>query len=358
MKKLSSLKSYTKLISEIKTQIQTTRSKAALAVNRELILLYFRIGNLILEKQKAEGWGSKIVERISQDLRDEFPDMKGLSTTNLFYMRKFAETYRESICQQLDGEIKILHQAGGEFDLSNIFNIPWRHHTSLMDMVSSDEQRFWYIEQTIKNNWSRNILIHQIKSDLYRRQVSATKSHNFHLTLPKAQSKLVESIFKDEYNFDFIYGSDLKEKNLEEFLVENVTKFLLELGRGFAFIGKQYQVSVGGQDFFIDLLFYNFELRCFVVIELKTGEFKPEYVGKMSFYLSVIDEKLKNPEDKGAIGIILCSKNNKEITKHATRYVIKPLGVSEYKTTQKITDKNLRKFIPSAEELQKIGRNN
>jgi predicted nuclease of restriction endonuclease-like (RecB) superfamily len=180
--------------------------------------------------------------------------------------------------------------------------------------VPLEEQRLWYIDQTIKNGWSRSVLTHQIKSDLYRRQVAATKSHNFDLTLPKAQSELVESIFKDEYNFDFIR----KEKELEDCLIENVTKFLLELGRGFAFIGKQYQLVVGGQDFFVDLLFYNFELRCFVIVELKTGEFKPEYSGKLAFYLSVIDEKLKHQQDQSSIGIVLCAKNNKEIIRRAT----------------------------------------
>ena len=344
MKKISSLKSYTKLISELKTQIQTARIKAALAVNREMVLLYFKIGKTILEKQKEEGWGSKIIAKISADLLDEFPDMKGFSERNLKYMRLFAESYSELIVQAPLAQI--------------VLNITWYHNITILEQVKSSEQRLWYAEQAIKNGWSRNVLMHQIKSDLYRRQVSATKSHNFHLTLPKAQSELVESIFKDEYNFDFIRGSDLKEKNLEDFLVENVTKFLLELGRGFAFVGKQYPLSVGGQDFFIDLLFYNFELRCFVVIELKTGEFKPEYSGKMAFYLSVIDEKLKSREDKGAIGIVLCSKNNKEITKHATHYIVKPLGVSEYKTTQKITDKVIGKFIPTAEELKNLRAKN
>lgn len=362
MKKLSPKKSYITLISELKTQIQTARIKASLAVNRELILLYFKIGKSILEKEIEEGWGTKITERISQDLQKSFPEMKGLSYTNIRYMKRFADSIcqqtagklgYEAICQQAVGKLEICQQVGGVNEIP-FFEIPWGHNVTLIDQTESTEQRLWYAKQSILNGWSRSVLIHQIKSDLYRRQVSATKSHNFDLTLPKAQSKLVESIFKDEYNFDFIRGSELKEKELEDCLIENVTKFLLELGRGFAFIGKQYPLVVGGQDFFIDLLFYNFELRCFVIVELKTGEFKPEYSGKLAFYLSVIDEKLKHQQDQDSIGIVLCSKNNKEISKHSTRYIIKPLGISEYKTSEKITDKKISKFIPSSEEFHKI----
>ena len=362
MKKLSPKKSYITLISELKTQIQAARIKASLAVNRELILLYFKIGKSILEKEIEEGWGTKITERISQDLQKVFPEMKGLSYTNIRYMKRFAEMIHqqaagklgyEAICQQVAGKLEIYQRVGGVSEIP-FFEIPWWHNVVLLEQVSANEQRLWHAKQTIVNGWSRSVLTHQIKGDLYRRQVSATKSHNFNLTLPKAQSELVESIFKDEYNFDFIRGSELKEKELEDCLTENVTKFLLELGRGFAFIGKQYQLVVGGQDFFIDLLFYNFELRCFVIVELKTGEFKPEYSGKLAFYLSVIDEKLKHQQDQSSIGIVLCAKNNKEISKHSTRYIIKPLGISEYKTSEKITDKKIKKFIPSAEEFKKL----
>jgi predicted nuclease of restriction endonuclease-like (RecB) superfamily len=360
MKKTSLKKTYISFISDLKNQIKTSQVKAVLAVNRELILLYFKIGKAILEKETKEGWGTKITERISRDLQKSFPKMKGLSHSNIRYMKRFAEEIclqtmptvgEQAICQQPAGKLEICQQETSSTDALSLlpfFQIPWWHNVTLLDQVSEQKQRLWYANQTIVNGWSRSVLINQIKSHLYRRQVSATKSHNFDLTLPKERSELVE-----KYNFDFLCG-DLKEKELEDSLVENVTKFLLELGRGFSFVGKQYQLTVGGKDFFVDLLFYNFELRCFIVVELKTGEFKPEYTGKLAFYLSALDEKLKHEQDQGAIGIILCSDNNKEITKHATRYIMKPIGISEYKTSQKITDKRIKKFMPSVEELTNL----
>jgi predicted nuclease of restriction endonuclease-like (RecB) superfamily len=354
MKKLE--KSYVHFLSDLKNEIKTARVKAALAVNRELVLLYFKIGKSILEKQKEEGWGSKIIERISRDLREEFPEMTGLSTTNLFYMRRFAEILLQ-IVEEFEGGL-ILQAPLGELQkhslISSFFSVTWYHNIALMDQVSENKKRLWYASQTIENGWSRNVLIHQIKSDLYRRQVSADKSHNFHLTLPKDESDLVSDLFKDEYNFDFLRGGNFSEKEIENHLTENIVKFLLELGKGFTFAGKQYHLEVGGQDFYVDLLFYNFELRRFIVIELKAGEFKPEYAGKLGFYLSVIDEKLKREHDRDSIGIILCTKNNKEISKHSTRYMMKPVGVSEYKIAEKILDKELKKILPSAEELEKI----
>lgn len=223
-----------------------------------------------------------------------------------------------------------------------------------MDQLSSNEQRFWYSKQIIKNSWSRNILMHQIKSKLYDRQATLDKTHNFNLTLPNPQSDLATDLLKDKYNFEFVTGFDFKEKELEVCLTDNIVKFLLELGKGFAFIGRQYNIVVGGQDFFIDLLFYNIELRCFVVIELKTGEFRPEYAGKLGFYLSVIDEKMKKHQDYDTIGIVLCTKNNKEVSKHSVRYMIKPIGVSEYKITEEITDKRIKEIMPSADEIAKI----
>jgi predicted nuclease of restriction endonuclease-like (RecB) superfamily len=333
-------KSYIEFISDLKNQIKTARVKAHLAVNRELVLLYFRIGRTILQKQEQEGWGSKIVERISQDLCQEFPEMTGFSTRNLKYMRAFAESYPELF----------VHEALAQI----IPNITWYHNITIIEQIKDPEQRLWYASETIKNGWSRNVLMHQIKSDLYKRQTTLDKTHNFHLTLPSLQSDLAANLLKDEYNFEFLRGTDFKEKDLENHLVENIVKFLLELGKGFAFVGKQYHLEVGGQDFYIDLLFYNIELRCFVAIELKTGEFKPEYAGKLAFYLSVLDEKLKKDHDINTIGIILCTKNNKEISKHSVRYMMKPIGISEYKISEKITDKKIKAIIPSAAEMENI----
>ncbi len=336
-------KSYLQFINELKDQIKTARIKAHLAVNRELVLLYFRIGKSILEKQEEEGWGTKIVQRISHDLSIAFPEMTGLSHTNIRYMQRFAE-FCISICPQPAGKLEELP----------LFGIPWGHNREIIDSIKDLEQRLWYAEQIIKNGWSRNVLMHQIKSDLYSRQATLNKTHNFDLTLPNPQSDLATDLLKDEYNFKFLRGSNFKEKELEDHLTDNIVKFLLELGKGFAFIGRQYNLQVGGQDFFIDLLFYNIELRCFVVIELKTGEFKPEYAGKLGFYLSVIDEKLKKDPDQSTIGIILCTKNNKEISKHSVRYMTKPIGVSEYKIAEEITDKKIREIVPSADEIENI----
>lgn len=342
-------KSYSEFLNELKSQISTARIKAHLAVNRELVLLYFKIGQSILKKQEKEGWGSKIIEKLSNDLRNEFPGMTGLSITNLASMRRFAEVYGPQIKQ-----LEFIHQAGGEMTTNSIFNIPWRHHVTIMEQVSDLDEREWYIRETIRNGWSRNVLMHQIKSNLYKRQVSLDKSHNFDLTLPSPQSDLAADLLKDEYNFDFLRGADFKERELESHLIDNITKFLLELGKGFAFIGKQYHLEVGNQDFYIDLLFYNIELSCFVVIELKTGEFKPEYAGKLSFYLSVVDEKLKKKHDQSTIGIILCTKNNKEVSKHSVRFITKPIGVSEYKIAEEISDKKIREVVPSADEIENI----
>lgn len=336
-------KSYLQFIDELKNQIRTARVRVHLAVNRELLLLYFRIGESILKKQEEAGWGSKITQRISDDLSAAFPEMTGFSNTNIRYMQRFAD-FCISICPQVVGKLEDLP----------FFDIPWGHNREILDSIKELQQRLWYADQTVKNGWSRNVLMHQIKSDLYNRQTALDKTHNFDLTLPNPQSDLALEILKDEYNFEFLRGSDFKEKELEDHLTDNIVKFLLELGKGFAFIGRQYNLQVGEQDFFIDLLFYNIELRCFVVIELKTGEFKPEYAGKLGFYLSVVDEKLKKDQDQNTIGIILCTKNNKEISKHSVRYMTKPIGVSEYRIAEEITDKKIREIVPSADEIENI----
>ena len=337
-------RSYLEFIDDLKSQIKLARVKAHLAVNRELVLLYFTIGNTILEKVEKEEWGSKVIEKISQDLCKEFPEMKGLSTRNLKYMRQFAELCAKVIGQQAVAQLRNLP----------FFNVPWGHNVTIMDQDFPHQQSLWYAEETIANGWSRNVLMHQIKSDLYNRQTTLNKTHNFDLTLPNPQSDLAANLLKDEYNFEFLRGGDFKEKEVEDQLTENIVKFLLELGKGFAFIGRQYHLEVGGQDFFIDLLFYNLELRCYVVIELKTGEFKPEFAGKLGFYLSVLDEKLKKNHDQNSIGIILCTKNNKEVSRHSVRYMTKPIGVSEYKIAEEITDKKIKEIIPDANEIENI----
>ncbi|MBI5748724.1 MAG: DUF1016 domain-containing protein [Nitrospinae bacterium] len=269
---------YKKLFEDLKDRIRTSQLRAGLAVNKELVLLYWDIGRQILQRQQEEGWGAKVIDRLSRDLRREFPEMKGFSRANLLYMRTFADAYPDnSFVQQVAGQI------------------PWFHNCILLDKVKDTIEREWYIRQTIQHGWSRNILAHHIESGLYHRQGKAIT--NFDRTLPTPQSELAQQILKDTYIFDFLnVGKEAKERDLEKALLEKLREFLLELGVGFSFVGSQYHLEVGGQDFYIDLLFYHLRLRCFVVIDLKIGEFQPEYAGKMNFYLSAVDDMLRHKE--------------------------------------------------------------
>lgn len=324
---------YAELLEDLKNRIRSSQLRAGLAVNRELVMLYWEIGRRILAKQKIHGWGAKVVERLARDLRRSFPDMKGFSRANLLYMRAFAEAYPDSsIVQQVAGQI------------------PWFHNCTLLDKVKDPIEREWYIRQTIQHGWSRNILVHQIESGLYKRQGKAIT--NFERTLPAPQSELAQQILKDPYIFDFLsIGKEAKERDLEKALLEQIRLFLLELGVGFTFVGSQYHLEIGGEDFYIDLLFYHLRLRCFVVIDLKIGEFQPEYAGKMNFYLSAVDDLLRHKDDQPSIGIVLCKDKNKEIVKYTLRDTRKPIGVSAYKLTETLP-KNLKGELPSIKELQ------
>lgn len=324
---------YTELLEDLKTRIRTAQVRAGLAVNRELVLLYWEVGRRILDSQRNEGWGAKVVERLAQDLRHEFPEMKGLSRANLLYMRALADAYPDrSFVQQLVGQI------------------PWGHNVRILDRVKNPAEREWYIRQTVQHGWSRNVLVHQIESGLYKRQGKAVT--NFDRTLPAPQSDLARQVLKDPYVFDFLsIGEEAKERDLEKALLEQIRSFLLELGVGFAFVGSQYHLEVGGEDFYIDLLFYHLRLRCFVVIELKVGEFQPEYAGKMNFYLSAVDDLLRHKDDHPSIGIILCKAKNKVIAEYALRDTRKPIGVSGYKLTETLP-KSLKGELPSIKELE------
>lgn len=324
---------YAKLLEDLKIRIRSAQIRAGLAANRELVLLYWEIGRRILDQQKTHGWGAKVVERLAHDLRREFPDMKGFSRANLLYMRAFAEAYPDvSIVQQVAGQI------------------PWFHNCILLDKVKDPIEREWYISQTIQHGWSRNVLLHHIESRLYRRQGKAIT--NFDRTLPAPQSELARQVLKDPYVFDFLSISEkAKERDLEKALLEQIRSFLLELGIGFAFVGSQYHLEVGGEDFYIDLLFYHLRLRCFVVIELKIGEFQPEFAGKMNFYLSAVDDLLRHKDDHPSIGIILCKTKNQVIAEYALRDTRKPIGISGYKLTGTLP-KSLKGSLPSIEELE------
>ncbi len=327
-------KDYENFLQSLKSRIATAQVRAALAVNRELVLLYWQIGCDILERQEKQGWGAKVVDQLSKDLCSAFPKMKSFSARNLKYMRALAETY-----------------ANGGFVQQAVAQIPWGHNVRILDKAKTPEEREFYIRQTIENGWSRNVLVWQIESKLFERQGKAVT--NFELTLPKPQSDLATQLLKDPYNFDFLTLHDeAVERDLENALIADIRKFLLELGVGFAFVGSQYHLEIGGQDFYIDLLFYHLKLRCFVVIDLKTGEFKPEFAGKMNFYLSAVDDLLKHEKDEPSIGLILCKSKNKLIAEYALRDLKKPIGVSEMQILRALPE-NLKGSLPTIEELEK-----
>lgn len=327
------LSGYSEFILGLKKQITASRIRAALAVNQELILLYWDIGRQIIGHQKREGWGSKVVERVSRDLSSAFPGMKGFSVRNLKYMRAFAESYRD---------ISFVQQPAAQ--------IPWFHNCVIIDKLKTFSEREFYIKKTIENGWSRDILIHQIEIKLHERTAKALT--NFGRTLPAPQSYLAQQIIKDPYAFDFLGASEkISERKLGESLIEHLKEFLLELGVGFSFIGSQYHLEVGGQDYYIDLLFYHLRLHCYVVIDLKISEFIPEYAGKMSFYLSAVDDFLRQKADNSSIGIILCKSKNKVVVEYALRHTKRPMGVATYHL-QALLPRALRGKLPSAKEFK------
>jgi predicted nuclease of restriction endonuclease-like (RecB) superfamily len=323
---------YPELLSQLKDRIRSARLRAALSVNRELVLLYWSIGRDILARQSAEGWGTKVIDRLAADLRHAFPEMTGMSPRNLKYMRAFAEAWPdEVIVQQL------------------VAQLPWGHNTHLLDALKSPNEREWYARQAIEHGWSRNVLTHQIESDLITRQGAALT--NFSRTLPAEQSELAQQLIKDPYSFDFLsLGPDMLERDLERGLIEHLRMLILELGKGFAFVGSQYKLEVGGQEYYLDLLFYHLRLRCFVVIELKVEDFKPEFAGKMNFYLSAVDAQLRHAEDRASIGIILCKGRNAVIVEYALRDTSKPMGVAQYKLSPALPEQ-LKADLPTIEEL-------
>ena len=324
---------YEEFLRDLRERIREAQVRAALAVNRELVLLYWRIGWDILRQQAAQGWGARVIDRLSADLRQAFPEMKGFSSRNLKYMRAFAEAYPDEAFVQ-----EVLAQ------------ITWYHNITLLEKVTGTAERAWYIEQTIQHGWSRNILVHQIESGLYRRQGRALT--NFPRTLPAPQSELAEQLLKDPYTFDFLaLGDEARERDLERGLLRHLREFLLELGVGFAFVGSQHHLEVGGEDFYLDLLFYHLRLRCYVVIDLKIGDFRPEDSGKMNFYLSAVDDLVRGPDDQPSFGIILCKARNKVIVEYALRDARKPIGVATYQLTSALPER-FRDQLPTIEELE------
>ena len=327
----------------IKSKIRSAQVKAALAVNRELILFYWDMGRMITEKQANSIWGKKLIEQLAIDLKKEFPGMAGFSRTNLYAMRKFYQYFSSAKIQAQTGEIVIVQQLVGQ--------LPWGHLSFLLRKVKAEKEMLFYIQQTLENHWSRDVLALQIKSNLYERKGKALT--NFDTTLPSPQSDLAQQTIKDPYIFDFLtLSKPYKERDIEDQLVQHITKFLLELGKGFAFIGRQYHLEIAESDYYLDLLFYHVVLKCYVVIELKNTRFIPEYAGKMNFYLSAVDTLLKKEGDNPTIGILLCrDKKNIEV-EFALRDINKPMGVSEFQFTEILPD-NLKSNLPTIEEIEK-----
>jgi predicted nuclease of restriction endonuclease-like (RecB) superfamily len=356
---------YGRLLADIKARVQAAQIRAHLAANGALLALYWDIGRLILDRQQAEGWGAKVIERLSLDLQNEFPGQQGFSPRNLKYMRAFADAWPETVTMHPPGApTPAPKSAMGQPSLVQpartvaaivqqpAAQIPWTHHCLLLDKLKAPADRLWYAAKAVEHGWSRNVLALQIESGLHARQGGAVT--NFKVTLPPPQSDLAQQITKDPYVFDFLnLRDDANERAVEDALLAHVEKFLLELGVGFALVGRQVHLEVGNQDFYLDLLFYHFRLRCFLVMDLKARDFTPEAAGKMNFYLSALDDRFRQPGDQPSIGIILCRDKNRVMAEYALRDLQKPIGVSGY-VTQLVESlpMQLRAAVPSVQEME------
>lgn len=325
---------YSDWLTDLKTRIHNAQQRAAIAVNREMIGLYWHIGQDILTRQAEQGWGAKVIDRLAHDLRSAFPDMKGFSPRNLKYMRAFAQAWPDF-----------------EFVQEVLAQLPWYHQLALLDKLTDPQTRRWYIAKALEHNWSRNILVMQIETRLHER--SGTATSNFAHTLPKPESDLARQSIKDPYRFDFLgLTEQAQEREIEHALVKHVTEFLLELGAGFAFVGRQVLLDVGGDEFFVDLLFYHLKLRCYVVIELKGGKFKPEHLGQLGFYMTAIDRQVKTEQDNPTIGLLLCRSKNKIVAEYALGDKSQPMGIAEYKLLESLPTE-LQTSLPSIEQIER-----
>jgi predicted nuclease of restriction endonuclease-like (RecB) superfamily len=404
---LSTVKQYRSWLATLKADILRCKLQTALQVNRNMLILYWYIGKQIDDKVKQEGWGGKTIDQLSADLQKTFPDLKGFSARNLLYMQQFSVAYpdmlitqqpvtqtgksakntktvitqqavaqlgkaasktKNTITQQAVAQLRQnakntktvitqqpVAQLGNyllETEKAELVGIPWGHHTLLLDKIETTDERIWYIQKTIENKWSRNVLQYQLQTDLYKRQHKTKKASNFHLTLPQVQSELANAILKDPYQFDFLsLGEKFTERELEQQLVHHVQDFLIELGAGFAFVGRQYKLKAGRKEHYIDLLFYHLHLRSYIVIELKLGEFELEHTGQMNGYLNMVNAQLRQPTDNPTIGIILCSSKDAVEVDFALNNIAHPIGVSDY-TFSKSLPKNMRDKLPGAKQLQ------
>ncbi len=324
---------YAEWLAELKTRIHSAQQRAALAVNRELVLLYWQIGQDVLQRQGREGWGAKVIERLAHDLRAAFPQMKGFSRANLMYMRAFAQAWpQEAIVQQAVGQL------------------PWGHNLVLLAKVKDARLRLAYAERAVMHGWSRTVLEMHMEARLLEREGKAVT--NFQQRLPAPGTDLARQSLKDPYLFDFLgMGQEAGERAIETALVQHITQFLLELGAGFAFVGRQVHVEVGGDDFFLDLLFYHLKLRCYVVIELKADKFKPEHLGQLGFYLTAVDAQVKDEHDNPTIGLLLCKSKNQVVAEYALRDKTQPLGIAEYRMLESLPAE-LQTELPSTEQIE------
>ena len=327
---------YALILEELKSRIQEERLRIVLSANAAMVLLYWDIGRVILGRQQREGWGAKVIDRLSADLRQAFPDMRGLSPRNLKYMRAFASAWPE-------------HQIVQEV----LAQITWYHNIALLEKLDDAQMRLWYARKVIANGWSHSILAMQIENAAYEREGKAIT--NFPAALPPPDSDMAAQVFKDPYLFDFLGTADpRREKEVEQALMDHIQRFLLELGVGFAFVGRQVHLEIASQDFYLDLLFYHLKLRCFVVVELKAVAFDPSFVGKLNLYLSAVDDLMRHPDDKPTIGLLLCRSKNRLIVEYALRDLKKPIGVAQWQTKiVKSLPKELRGSLPTIEELEK-----
>jgi predicted nuclease of restriction endonuclease-like (RecB) superfamily len=337
---------YAELLDGLKDRIRAAQVRAALAVNRELVALYWEIGRAVVEQQEAEGWGRSVIERLAKDLQAAFPGVGGFSPSNVWRMRGFYLAYT--------ADVRKLAQPVRELDGATlpaaVAEIPWGHNILLVERLDDPAARLWYARMTTEQGWSRSVLLLQIEAGAHRRQGKALT--NFAATLPAPQSDLARDLLKDPYNFDFLtLAEDAQEKHLQAGLLDHLRDFLIELGVGFAFVGSRHHLEVGGKDYYLDLLFYHLRLRAFVVIELKVTEFEPEHLGKMNFYLSAVDDQLRHPEDRPSIGLILCPVKNSIVVEYALRDAAKPIGVASY-TAGKVLPPDLRNELPSPERLE------
>lgn len=328
---------YTELLQVIKNKIRHVQLKAVVTVNQELLKFYWDLGNIITAKQEKTSWGDGLINQLSHDLKKEFPDMKGFSSSNLKYIKQWFQFYS---CH-----LSISQQA-----VDQIMQIPWGHNIAIISKCKDINEAIYYVYNTAQYSWSRSVLVHQIESRLYHRDGKSV--NNFATKLPTPQSDLAVQTLKDPYVFDFLsMTKDYTERELERELVNHISHFLLELGNGFAYVGKQVNLKIGNRDFFLDLLFYHITLHCYVVIELKTVEFEPEHAGKLNFYIKAVDEQLKQELDNPTIGLLICKSKNRIIVEYALSDVNKPIGVSEYQLVKSLPD-NLKSSLPSIEDIE------